>query len=203
MRKLWILGVIGALALLPFAALAHTGGSASAKVTFCSVINVAVTDNWSPLTINQDTIAGWAGKTFPIVWTENALTVKVQALTGFNVYAAYNGEYSGTGTPFTLPDALTNPDLFLYLDNDDLDPAKALPYNSTLTVAGISNHGYSNTSASGDDDLAMLTDWTGNPTISGETHTYNVLWDPSQLPDLEKNDAITLTIYVLVTDDDT
>ena len=202
MWKLWIL-VIGGLALLPFAVLADTGGSASAKLTFSSVINVAVTDNWSDLTIDQTTIAGWASATFPIVWTKDALTVKVQALTGFNVYAAYNGEYSGTGTPFTLPDDLADEDSFLYLDNDDLDPAKALPYNSTLTVAGISNHGYSNTSASGNDDLTMLTDWTGDPTISGETRTYDVLWDPSQLPDLEKNDAITLTIYVLVTDDDT
>ena len=198
MRKLWILGVIGALALLPFAALADTGGSASATLTFDSVINTIVTDNWDDLTVNQDMIENWLNLTAdtPVIWggTEinHSITVKVQAFTAFTVYASYEGS-PGPDTDFTLPDDLNDKDSFLYLSNGTTDFALKWYRIDTPT-----NHGLTDAQASA--NLTQLDDWTGSATINGEEHTYDVKWDPSELPDLDAGDSMSLTIYIVVTD---
>ena len=195
MRKLWILGVIGALALLPFSALADTGGSASAILNFDSVINTIVCDNWGDLTVNQDMIEDWLNldADTPVLWgaTNHTITVKVQALTAFKVYASYDGSTS-TGTDWDLPDDLTDEDSFLYLSEGGTDYALRWYTVSTPTA-----HGLTNAQAS-----TNMTDlgWTGNATINGEEHTYDVKWDPSELPDLDAGDSMSLTIYIVVTD---
>ena len=193
MRKLWILGVIGALALLPFAALADTGGSASATLTFESVINTIVCDNWDNLTVDQDMIEGWLSLTpgTPVLWgaTNHTITVKVQAFTAFKVY----GSYDGSSTDITLPDNLDDENSFLYLSNGTKD--YALPW---YPIATPTNHGLTDAQASA--NLTQLDDWTGNPTINGEEHSYDVKWDPSELPDLDAGDSMSLTIYIVVTD---
>ena len=194
MRKLWILGVIGALALLPFAALADTGGSASATLKFGSVINTIVTDNWDDLTVNQDMIENWLNLTAdtPVIWgaANHSITVKVQAFTAFNVYASYDG----SSTYITLPGDLDDEDSFLYLSNGTTD--FALPW---YPISTPTNHGLTDAQAS--TNLTQLTDWTGSATINGEQHSYDVKWDPSEINvDLDAGDSMSLTIYIVVTD---
>ena len=209
MKKYIVMSIIAVVALLPFAAWADTGGSAGATLTFNSVINTSVTDNWDGLTIEQkdgddifESIFNLAGGTFPTVWgaTNHSITVNVQALTGFAVYSSY----SGASTDFTLPDVLGNENTFLYLNNTDVGDV-ALPWRDFTTPAA---HGLSNTDALAAvtaETLVQLIDWVGDPNIgtAGEPHTYNVKWDPSQLPALSVGDEMTLEIFFIVTDTST
>ena len=199
MKKYIVMSIIAVVALLPLAAWADTGGSAEATLTFDSVINTIVTDDWGPLAITQPDIEAFAGGPFPILWgaTDHSVTVKIQALTGFAVYSSY----SGTSSDLTLPGDLLDEDSFLYLYNAAVSDV-ALPWRDFADPAA---HGLTNTQASGASDLVQLTDWTGTSNIStaGESHTYDVKWDPSELLGLEATDAMTLEIFFIVTDTDT
>ena len=194
MRKLWILGVIGALALLPFSALAHEGGSASATVLFESVINTVVDGSgWGDLTIDQDDIAGWAGATFPIDWDTDPvgtpdITVTVYALTNYKVYASY---YADKGESF-------------------FDPSNQVIYLAETGGGGFSGYleyeEITNPAAGGTG--AGMTDisFTGGPNNlpNGDTKKYDVKWNPGSInSDLDKSETITFTIVFIVTDTDT
>ena len=188
MRKLWILGVIGALALLPFSALADTGGSATATLTFDSVISTTVEDHWDPMEIEQADIAGLAGAT-SVAWDEpnNYIDVTVYALTDYYVF----GAYKETSNKITA-------DGFLIL----VEGSTSKPLNNlgTITFTDVTNHGKSYSNLSG-----VLTElWHGEPNISsadGATHTYTVHWNPSLLPELDEDEALNLTVYFLVTEE--
>ncbi len=204
MKKYIVISIIAVVAALPFAAWADTGGTAEATLTFDSVINTIVTDNWGNLTIDQNTTdyssIEWLAEHYtsgPIDWGDpantNDVTVKVQSMTDFNVYSSY----SGSATGFTVPTDLSDPNAFLYLSAGS---DYALKY---YLVGTPTNHGMSDLTAS--TNLTALTDWTGTSTIgtTGEEHNYEVKWDPSQLPTLTAGDTVDLTIYFVVTDPST
>ena len=183
MRKLWILGVIGALALLPFSALADTGGSASATLKLTHVISTVVQDNWGDMEIVQNEIAGLAGLT-AVDWdTPNTITVTVYSLTTFNVYASYDD-----GNDKVTADG------FLILK----EGSASYPLKSYL-VTSPTSHGMTDATAAS--NLTALT-WTGSVNIGagGESHTYTVQWNPSLLPSLDAGDELDLTIFFVVTE---
>ena len=95
-------------------------------------------------------------------------------------------------TGFTVPTDLSDStgNSFLYLD------ASALKY---YAVTNPTAHGLSDATAAS--NLTALT-WTGDSTVgtSGEEHSYEVKWDPSQLPELTAGESVDLTIYFVVTD---
>ena len=197
MWKYIVVSMIAAVMLLPLAAFADEGGSATATLTFDAVINTIVTDNWGDLTIDQNTTdyasIEWLAANYigtPIDWGDpantNDITVTVQSITDFKVYSSY----SGIATGFTVPTDLANADTFLYLDSF------ALKY---YLVATPTAHGMTDGAAT--TNLTLLT-WTGTSTIgtTGETHNYDVKWDPGQLPALSATENVALTIYFVVTD---
>ena len=192
MRKLWILGVIGTLALLPFAAFADTGGSATATLTFDSVISTEVVDNWDPMTIEQADIVGLAGAT-SVVWEAddnggNTIGVTVYALTDYHVFGAYK----------EAADKVTDNGFLILTEGGT---TKLLNNLGAMTFTDVRSHGKSYNDLNG-----VLTElWNGGPNISGsgDTHTYTVNWNPGLLPELDVNDALNLTIYILVTEEGT
>ena len=175
--------------MLPFAALADTGGSATATLTFDSVISTVVADNWYPMTIEQDDIAGLAGAT-SVEWDDsgggNTIEVTVYALTDYHVFAAYK-EAANKVTA----------DGFLILT----EGGTATPLNNLdgVIFTDVTEHGKSYNDLDG-----VLTElWNGGPNISGSgtKHTYTVYWNPSYLPELDDDEALNLTIYILVTEE--
>jgi len=199
MKKYIVISIIAVVALLPFAAWADTGGSAVATLTFDSVINTKVTDNWDGLTITQkdlsdsiSSIAG-AGGTFPIDWdtTTPNITVKVQAMTKFAVYSSYStspAKNGGGATDFTTPDSV------IYLSENGGGFADYIVYSlisSPETYAGDGT-GLTDISFSG----------TNNVGAGGATKTYDVKWNPSNVGD-QGVGGIDFTIYFVVTDSST
>ena len=187
MRKTIFLLAVGILFVFPFAAWAHTGGKATATLTFESVISTIVQDNWDPMVIAQEEIVGLAGQT-AVDWAaesgNNTITVTVYSLTKFNVYASY---YDAN--------ALVTANGFLILtDGANSYPLVSYPINDP------ENHHVSD-----DDALSALTKldhWTGDVNIGtgGETHTYTVQWNPSLVSDLRAGNVLRLTIFFVVTD---
>jgi len=185
MKKL-VLGVILAgMVLVPFAAMADTGGSASATLTLEAVINTIVTDNWDNLTITQnelvDSILAIAnGGTVPIEWGAGPeITVVVQAMTDWKVWATYYAP----AADLALIDL---EDSFLYLNSVALlfDDAGI----DVLTYAGPYLGTLTDVSFSGSNNLP-----------AGTSKDFEVQWDPSQI-DANANDALDLTVKFVVED---
>ena len=207
MKKYIVMSIIAVVALLPFAAWADTGGSAEATLTFDAVINTIVDGTgWGSLTIDQktglDSILGLAGmgSSFPVAWggTTPNIKVKVQSIGSFEVYSSY-GAAQAAGT--FVPGDITLPNAFLYLAETTASPGNfsgALMYN---VIGAPLAPGYTDAMAAG--DLTPLA-WTGvnNLSVGGEERLYDVQWDPSQLANLNANDAISLTIYFIVTENE-
>ena len=201
MKKYIVISIIAVVALLPFAVWADTGAVATSQLTFASVINTLITDNWGDLELTQDMIgniagiAGSGGGTFPIAWggTSPNITVTVQALSNFKVYGSYvsdpDGAISFTNPAATLglSDAFTG--YLAYYDVPGLD---------TLVPPNTGDYGAGTV-------FASMTDlsWTGTNNIAsgGESRDYDVTWDPSQLKgDLNTSSTIDFKIYFVVTD---
>jgi len=207
MWKYIVVGIMAAVLFLSLAAWADTGGTAEATLTFSAVINLIVDGSgWDNLTIDQPMIAAIAdteGGIGVIDWDDpaNDITVTVQAFTSFDVYSSYYA----TSTGLSLPGDLTDENAFVYLNNGDLGSALALKWAQVF--AGTGPFDYTGTPAT--TALTLLPDWTGTPNMfsvtPGETHNYNVQWDPGQLSGAELNtgDSMDVTIYFVVTDSST
>jgi hypothetical protein len=202
MKKYIVISIIAVVALLPFAAWAHTGGTAEATLTFEAVINMTVDgEAWLDLTIDQPMIAIMAagGFTEPMNWDDpdDDITVTVQSFTAFRVYSSY----FATSTGLNLPTDLIQRDTFLYLDS------YALQWEQVLSApAGGGAFNYSAPPATS--ELTELNDW-GDPgpanmfsTSPGDSRDYNVKWDPTQLSgaNLNAGDTMEVIIYFVVTD---
>jgi len=203
MKKYIVMSIIAVVALLPFAAWAHTGGSALATLTFEAVLNMIVDgDDWGDLTIKQSDMdgivgAGGFGAGGLTDWDDAAddITVTVQAFTNFTVF----GSYYSVGTNLTLP-LVADQDLFIYLG------AKALKWADwSGGPAADTAFDYNSSTMPATSGLTNLL-WTGLPTMwvspFHEQWTYNVKWDPSKLPsqDLKAGSTMDVTIYFVVTD---
>jgi len=189
MRKLWILGVIGALALLPFAALADTGDATTAKLILDGVIYITVTDEWENLTIDQDDIAGLGGDTV-VNW--GSIQIKVLAITEYKVYAGYFTDLADEANEFV------NEDQVVGLDDGTVH---WLDYNSvfeTITdpTTGFDVEDYSITFGTDMEEL-----FTGSNNIpTGDTKTYTGKLNLVNLGDREADEEIQFTIVFVVAD---
>jgi len=190
MRKLWILGVIGALALLPFAALADTGGIAAATLTLTHVINVSVEGNPSLQITQENDIAGYAGGLLSFT---GDITVTVLAMTDYQVYGAY----------FSSVDESTfgNDAQLLALD----DASHYLPYNSTLETLNPS--GGFDVPAGFDFTTDLLPLFSGDNNLGetppGDEETYTLMLNPGNLGDRYAGETINFTIVFVVEDSST
>jgi hypothetical protein len=198
--KKYVLGVIlTAMVVVPFAAMADTGGSATATLDILSVINTIVTGDWGNLDLTQSVIGsyGFGGANFGnlMAWPDT-VGVTVQALTNYNVYSSYSASLNGGAQSSAL---FTDPDNTLKLTGDYVG---FLPYRH---FASPTSHGLTDTVASGAADLVDLGFGTGLPNFpTGETETYGLAWDPAQLSGNHAvNDAIAFTVFFIVTDSDT
>lgn len=185
MRKLWMLGVIGALALLPFGALADTGDATTATLTLNAVINITVTQELGNLTITQEDIAGMAGSYF---W--GAVSLNVKAMTAFRVWSGYFTSLSDEAAEFG------NEDHVLALQ--DLTIEYWLPYNMAFEAITNPTAGFDWTSGFGTDMVALFTGTNNMP--SGTDKTYNVNLDPANLGDRKAGEQIDFTIVFVVED---
>ena len=188
MRKLWILGVIGALALLPFAALADTGDATQATLTLSGVIYITVTGEWENLTIDQDDIAGMAGSYF--AWGD--VEIKVLAMTDYKVWSGYFTDLTDEATEFDEEDHVVALD-----DGTEY----WLPYNSSFESITNPTAGFDWTGGFGTDMVALFTGSNNMPT--GDTKSYNAKLDPSNLGDREAGENIQFTIVFVVEDSST
>jgi len=188
MRKLWILVVVGALAMLPFAALADTGDATSATLTLDGVIYITVTDEWENLTIDQDAIAGMAGSYF--TWGD--ISVKVRAMTDYKVWSGYFTDLADEETEFD------NEDHVVALDDGT---EHWLPYNSAFESITNPTNGFDWTGGFGTDMVTLFSGTNNMPT--GATKTYNAKLDPANLGDREAGEDIVFTIVFVVEDSST
>ena len=193
MRKLWILGVIGALALLPFAALAHTGDATTATLKLEGVIYITVTDEWEDLTIDQDYIAGLGGATV-VNW--GSISIKVLAMTNYKVYAGYFTNLDDEATEFV------NEDHVVALDDGT---EYWLDYNSvfeTITnpTSGFDVKDYPTITFG--TDMDELFTGSNNIATDGDTKTYAGKLDLVNLGD-RKEQNIQFTIVFVVQDTST
>jgi len=209
MKKYIVISIIAVVALLPFAAWADTGAVATSRLTFASVINTLITDNWGDLELTQDMIetiagiAGGGGGAFPIAWGAGGspdIEVTVQALSNYEVYSSYVSSPDGD-TSFTTKDSV------LWLDEVTAGASwvgSYLKYSEVAGLAGLAggatgDHGLNYAAASALTSLG----WSGtnNITAGGETREYDVSWDPSQLKgDLKTASTVDFRIYFVVTD---
>ena len=185
MRKLWILGVIGALALLPFAALADTGDATTATLTLTGIIYIHITEEWEDLEITQDTIENMTGNYF--AWGN--LSVNVKAMTEYEVWGSYFAKEGGA----------------------DVDPAFGAPNHLIALVEGTNTFWLKYNDLSGTADTGgfnysgpytdMVSLFTGSNNMpSGDDKTYDVQLDPSGLGDREAGETIDFTIVLVVED---
>jgi len=201
-----LVGVVVAVLFVSVAAWADTGAVASAQLTFASVINTLIVDNWGDLELTQEMIgqiadiAGGGGGSFPIAWggTSPNIEVTVQALSDFKVYSSYVSDPDG-GTSFT--------DKTVTLGLDEISSGGFQDWLAYYDVPGLNTLLLPpNTGDYGvGTDTTQMTDilWTGGNNIAsgGETREYDVVWDPSQLTgDLNTSSTIDFKIYFVVTD---
>ena len=189
MRKLWILGVIGALALLPFSALADTGDATTATLTLCGVIYISITDEWDNLTITQNAIETMKGNYFD--WGD--LSVNVKAMTEYEVWGSYFAKEGGAD----VDPAFGDPDNLIALVHTT-DGTFWLPYNDLSTVASTGGFNYSGPYT---DMVSLFTGSNNMP--AGTDKTYDVQLDPSNLGDREAGEVIDFTIVLVVEDTST
>jgi len=109
MKKYIVMSIIAVVALLPFAAWADTGGSASAILDFTSVINVSLVTWGDSLTVNQADIAGW-GATTELDFGD--LTISLMTLTDYNLWSCYYAKEAGAD----VDPAFGDPNDLLILD---------------------------------------------------------------------------------------
>ena len=180
---------IGAVLLAPFLVSADTGGSASATLTLNAVIDIAVNDQWDPLTIAQGDIAGWAAGTV-IDWDPgtNDIQVLIRALTDFNLWACYYAKENGAdvnpafGDPGDLLILYDGATSYTLTYEEITDPnAYTGPYEGTLTSL------YTFT---GDNNLGS----------GGTSLSYEVRLKPENLGDRTAGETIDFTIVFVVED---
>ena len=190
MRKLWILGVIGALALLPFAALADTGDIAKAVLSLTDVINISVTGSPSLEITQAEDIAGYAGGLLSFT---GDITVTVLALTNYQVYGAYFSDVDES--------TFGNANELLALD----DASHYLPYNSTLER--LNPTGGFDVPSGFDFSTALLMLFSGINNLGkptpGDTATYTLMLNPGNLGDRKAGETINFTIVFVVEDSST
>ncbi|MGY4706546.1 hypothetical protein ACVNPS_02160 [Candidatus Bipolaricaulota sp. J31] len=179
-----IILAIGALLFIPLAIHAATGGSASATLTLKDVIHITVDgSDWGPLTIDYNSIAGWAAGTI-IDWDEgdDDITVKIWALTDFKLWACYYAEEEGDD----VDPGFGDPDDLLYLDDSKL-------YYKKITDPNDYDGTYEGT-------LTLLYTFTGDNNIKdgGTTLDFEVRLKPENLGDRETDEEITFTIVFIV-----
>jgi len=202
--KKYVLGIIlAALVLVPFAAMAETGGSADAVVTISSVINTVVVDNWASIALTQaliGTYAGGGGGLMP--WTGTA-DVTVQAITAWKVYGCYSATHSTLGEGAGIFSPTPNEDSVLKLTSITV----AYPFDAYLPYRhfGVPGaHGLSEATASGETDLVPLGFAGTNNIASPNQAQYNLAWDPSKLSgSMSVGESIDFTVFFIVTDTDT
>jgi len=185
MRKLWILGVIGALALLPFSALAHTGDATTAQLKLTGVIYISIACGWTDLEITQDKIKGMTGNYFD--WGK--LSVNVKAMTNYEVWGSYFAKEGGND----VDPAFSTPNHLIALVEGT--STFWLKYNDLSAQASTSGFDYSG------DYSNMVSLFTGSNNMpSGTDKTYDVQLDPSGLGDREAGEQIDFTIVLVVAD---
>ncbi len=196
MKKFVLSSIIAVMVLVPFAATADTGGSATATLDILSVINTVVTGDWGNLELTQALIGTYAGGGGGLMAWPSTVDVTVQALTNWKVYGSYSASLNGAAES----DAIFSPNedsvLKLTGDYDGF-----LPYRHFATPGA---HGLSETVAVAAADLVYL-GFTGTNNIAlPDTATYGLAWDPSKLTgNLGVNDDISFTVFFIVTDSDT
>ena len=193
MRKLWILGVIGALALLPFAALADTGDAVTATLTLTDVINVSATGDPTLTVTQEDVLAGYAGGL--VAFTGN-IEVTVLSMSGYKVWGAYFSN-ADESTDFS------NPDQVLALD--DAGTTYDLEYNATLEAApedlttGFDVDDYSLTFGTDMTDLHFTGSNNLSNTPPGDKKTYTLkVYLANLIADYASGNAIEFTIVFMV-----
>ena len=190
MQKLWILGVIGALALLPFAALADTGDIAAAVLTLTDVIHISVEGSPSLEITQADDIAGYQGGLLSFT---GDIIVTVLAMTEYQVYAAYFSDVDET--------TFGNADQLLALD----DASHYLPYNSALET--LNPTGGFDVPDTFDFSTDLLELFSGDNNLSntppGDQETYILKLNPGNLGDREAEEEINFTIVFVVEDSST
>jgi hypothetical protein len=196
MKKLVLGSILAAMVLVPFAAMADTGGSAVATLDILSVINTIVTGDWGNLELTQALIGTYAGGGGGLMAWPSTVDVTVQAITNWKVYASYSASLNGAAES----DAIFSPNedsvLKLTGDYDGF-----LPYRHFATPEA---HGLTDTVASGAADLVDISFSGSNNIASPDTNTYGLAWDPSKLTgNLGVNDDISFTVFFIVTDTDT
>ncbi|HDI11101.1 MAG TPA: hypothetical protein ENF77_02115 [Candidatus Acetothermia bacterium] len=189
MRKFIFLGLIG-ISLLPFAVLAHTGGSATAKLKLDAVINISVTDNWDDLTIDQGSIAGWGAGTV-IDWDDGRkdIEVVIKAITDFVLWGCY---YAKEGSnDVDPPFGNANDLLILYDGSTDY----TLKYKE-ITDPNAYNGPYN------ENTLTKLYQFDGDNNIGngGTKIDYEVKLKPENLGDRSADEEIDFTIVLVVED---
>ena len=189
MRKLWILGVIGALALLPFAALADTGDATTATLTLTGIIYIHITDEWEDLEITQNLIEGMTGDYFD--WGD--LSVNVKAMTNYRVWGSYYAKEGGND----VDPAFGAPAHLIALVHTT-DGTFWLPYNDLSGTASTEGFDYSGPYT---DMVALFTGSNNMP--AGDDKEYDVQLDPSNLGDREAGEVIDFTIVLVVEDTST
>lgn len=199
MKKRIAFGVILAMLLTPIIVVADTGGSASATLTLTAVINTIVDGTgWTGIELDQNSgplhIAGLGGVSAPLEWssTDPEITVTVQALTTWKVWASYSAVIEdASSAPYVSTDYLGDEDAFLYIDGDTT-PQVALQYEAIVGPESYTGPygALTDTGFSGGNNLAS----------NGTTEDFNVLWDPREITDADAGDTLDLTIYFVVED---
>ena len=191
MRKAIFFLLIGTSLAVPFGAMADTGDATTATLFLDDVINVSVSGNPS-LTIDQDYIAGYAGG---LVNFSGSITVKVLAITDYQVYGAYFSD--ADETTFTDDDEL----IALYDGTTDT----YLPYNSYLEgLPGDLTEGFDFAGTWGTDMVALFTGQNnlGKTPTPGDEESYTLRLNPGNLGDRDPDETITFTIVFVVEEKD-
>jgi len=190
MRKLGIL-VVGVLALLPLAVLADTGDATTATLKLTGVIYITVTDEWENLEIDQDAIARLAKEEASyFAWGD--VKIKVLAMTDYKVWSGYFTDLTDEATEFD------NENHVVALDDGT---EHWLPYNSCFESITNPTAGFNWTGGFGTGMVDLFTGSNNMPT--GDTKSYNVKLDPSNLGDREAGENIQFTIVFVVEDSST
>lgn len=188
MRKAIFLLALGTFLLVPFVTWADTGGSATAKLTLNAVINVAVTDNWDDLAINQSDIAGWGAGTV-VDWDpgSNDISLLIKAITDFELWGCY---YAKEGTSDVDPPFGDANDLIILNDGSSSYTLVYQEITDPTTYSGPYTgltHLYT---FDGDNNLAE----------GGTSLSYEVQLKPENLGDRAAGEQIDFTIVFVVED---
>ena len=187
MKKLLVSLVLGAVLLIPMAALADTEACAAATLTLADVIDITIDATGledksitqvGHLDIWNNVAAGWVGF--------GSFTVEVLTLTAYDIgISCYSKEWwRGATSQGQLTD----------------DPL----HMSSIIYSGLVDNYVGSIGATGLNPDFSNANNVGNIPVPGESMTYELFVDPSRLTeDFIAGDTVVFTITILVTDNTT